>query len=174
MAWIVNCLPHLQVLKDGIMTTETKQPEIDKLARIFEMQADLNDYVFRKNGLTDTDGEPLTMASIFRDAGEGRLKVNELPNTWLSRYATAMKDELQELEDDLLWKWWSRDEIGLQNIRVELIDILHFLVSAMICAGLTADKLFDVYSQKHAVNLKRQDDGYSRATKTEDDNRGIS
>jgi dimeric dUTPase (all-alpha-NTP-PPase superfamily) len=155
------------------MTTETKQQEIDKLARIFEMQTELNDYVFRKNRLTGADGELLTMAAIFRDAGAGRLKVNELPNTWLSRYATAMKEELKELDEDLLWKWWSRDEVDLQNIRVELIDILHFLVSAMICAGLTADKVFDVYAQKHAVNLKRQDDGYSRATKTEDDNRGI-
>jgi hypothetical protein len=155
------------------MTTDTKQPEIDKLVRIFEMQTELNDYVFRKNGISDTDGEPLSMATIFRDVGKGRLRVNELPNTWLSRYATAMKEELKELDEDLLWKWWSRDEIDLQNIRVELIDILHFLVSAMICAGLTADKVFDVYAQKHAVNLKRQDDGYSRATKTEDDNRGI-
>jgi len=156
------------------MTTDAIQPEIDRLARIFEMQTELNDYVFRKNGLTGIDGEPLTMATIFRDAAKGGLRVNELPNTWLTRYATAMKEELKELDEDLLWKWWSRDEIDLQNIRVELIDILHFLVSAMICAGLTVDKVFDVYAQKHSVNLKRQDDGYSRATKTEDDNRGIS
>ena len=42
-----------------------------------------------------------------------------------------------------------------------------------VCAGLTADRVFDVYSQKHAVNLQRQDNGYSRKTKSEDDNRGI-
>jgi dimeric dUTPase (all-alpha-NTP-PPase superfamily) len=155
------------------MTAKKSQTKNDMLARIFEMQTDLNDYVFRKNGLTGNDGEVLTMAAIFRDVQAGRLQVNDLPNTWLCRYSRAMKEELKELDEDLLWKWWSGDEVDLQNIRVELIDILHFLVSAMICAGLTADKVFDVYSQKHAVNVQRQDNGYSRKTKSEDDNRGI-
>jgi dimeric dUTPase (all-alpha-NTP-PPase superfamily) len=84
-----------------------------------------------------------------------------------------MREELNELDDDLLWKWWSKDRIDIQNIRVELIDILHFLISAMICAGLTADKVFDVYQQKHSINLDRQDSGYSKDSKSEDDNRTI-
>jgi predicted HAD superfamily Cof-like phosphohydrolase len=62
----------------------------------------------------------------------------------------------------------------MQNIKVELIDILHFLVSAMMCAGLDADKVYDIYKQKHAVNLKRQDSDYKIATKTEEDNKTIS
>ena len=99
--------------------------------------------------------------------------VNNLPKEWLCKYAKAMEEELGELREDLRWKWWSKDQIDLQNIRVELVDILHFLVSAMICAGLTSEKLYDIYKQKHAVNVARQDTGYSQATKTEDDNRGI-
>ena len=79
-----------------------------------------------------------------------------------------------ELNQDLLWKWWSKDKIDLQNIRVELIDILHFLISAMLSAGLSAEKVFDIYRQKHAVNFARQDAGYSGDTKTEEDNRGIT
>ena len=43
----------------------------------------------------------------------------------------------------------------------------------MICAGLTPQKVFDVYQQKHAVNINRQDTGYSKNTKTEDDNKNI-
>ena len=50
----------------------------------------------------------------------------------------------------------------MQNIRVELIDILHFLVSAMMCAGLSAEKVFDIYRQKHAINIKRQDTEYNK------------
>jgi len=84
-----------------------------------------------------------------------------------------MREEINELDADLLWKWWSKDEIDMQNIRVELIDILHFLVSAMICAGLTPEKVFDVYRQKHAVNLNRQDSNYNKNQKTEDDNKNI-
>lgn len=147
--------------------------KMDMLEHIFSLQTELNDYVFRNNKLMDAAGNDLTMASITQAVNEGRLLVNELPNTWITRYSRAMREELQELDADLLWKWWSRDDIDIQNIRVELIDILHFLVSAMICAGLTPAKVYDIYRQKHAVNLKRQDDGYSRATKDEKDNRDI-
>lgn len=155
------------------MTTEQTDTATDMLARVFRMQAELNDRVFAKNDLRDNQGQALSMEKIFAEVEAGKLGVNDLPNTWLAAYSRAMREELQELDDDLLWKWWSRDEIDLQNIRVELIDILHFLVSAMICAGLTPEKVFDVYSQKHAVNLQRQDKGYSRGTKTEEDNKGI-
>ena len=143
------------------------------LSEIFVMQADLNDYVFKKNGIVDNQGETLTMAAIFNAANDKQLKVNELPNRWLGNYSMAMREEINELDADLLWKWWSRDEIDLQNIRVELIDILHFLVSAMICAGLTAEKVFDVYQQKHSVNLDRQNSGYNMKSKTENDNQNI-
>ena len=145
----------------------------DMLQRIFAMQTELNDYVFSKNRLMDNHGEALTMAAIFSAVEADALKVNDLPNHWLANYARAMREELHELDADLLWKWWSKDDIDLQNIRVELIDILHFLVSAMICSGLTADKVFDIYRQKHAVNLNRQNSGYSKSTKTEDDNLDI-
>ena len=146
----------------------------DMLKTIFSMQSDLNDYVFRKNHINDSDGNLLSMQSIFDAVENNRLKVNHLPNQWLANYSKAMKEELSELDDELLWKWWSKDEIDLQNIHVELIDILHFLVSAMICAGLTPDKVFDIYQQKHQVNLQRQDNNYNKADKTEDDNKNIS
>ena len=146
---------------------------IDMLKRIFSMQAELNDYVFRKNGLKDGAGAALSMTAIEAAANSGALMVNDLPNQWLSHYAKAMEEELKELNEDLLWKWWSKDKIDMQNIRVELIDILHFLVSAMICSGLTAEKVYEIYRQKHAVNVKRQDSGYSKATKDETDNREI-
>jgi dimeric dUTPase (all-alpha-NTP-PPase superfamily) len=145
----------------------------DMLGKIFKMQTELNDYVFRKNSLVDNNGNPLAMTAIFNEVNNNQLKVNELPNQWLTNYSKAMREEINELDADLLWKWWSKDEIDLQNIRVELIDILHFLVSAMICAGLTPDKVFDVYKQKHSVNLNRQDNDYNLKSKTEHDNQNI-
>ena len=154
------------------MTTETPTAD-DMLQRIFSMQSELNDYVFKKNNLRDASGNLLTMDTIFAEVGRGALKVNDLPNTWLSNYSRAMREEIQELDEELLWKWWSKDEIDLQNIRVELIDILHFLVSALICSGLTPEQVYDIYCQKHAVNLSRQDSGYNKAMKTEQDNRNI-
>jgi len=143
------------------------------LDKIFEMQTELNDYVFAKNQLKDKAGQDLSMQLIMSAVEENKVKVNDIPNEWLANYSKAMKEELIELDEELLWKWWSKDEIDMQNIRVELIDILHFLVSAMMCAGLSAEKVFDIYQQKHAVNLQRQDSGYKKATKTEDDNKTI-
>ena len=143
------------------------------LEDIFKMQLELNDYVFKKNNLKDKSGNDLNMQSIIVSAEKEEMMVNDLPNEWLVNYSKAIKEELLELDDELLWKWWSKDKIDMQNIRVELIDILHFLVSAMMCAGLNAEKVFDIYRQKHAINIKRQDTEYSKKIKTEDDNKEI-
>ena len=143
------------------------------LEDIFKMQLELNDYVFKKNNLKDKSGNDLNMQSIIVSAEKEEMMVNDLPNEWLVNYSKAIKEELLELDDELLWKWWSKDEIDMQNIRVELIDILHFLVSAMMCAGLSAEKVFDIYRQKHAINIKRQDTEYNKKIKTEDDNKEI-
>jgi dimeric dUTPase (all-alpha-NTP-PPase superfamily) len=155
------------------MTASSTENSIDMLQKIFEMQTDLNNYVFSKNNLRDQTGKALDMEAIFSAVNNDQLKVNDLPNTWLTKYSKAMSEELIELDEELLWKWWSKDEIDIQNIRVELIDVLHFLVSSMICAGLTPDKVFDIYCKKHSVNLNRQDTNYSKSTKTESDNKGI-
>ena len=147
--------------------------ELTMLEDIFKMQLELNDYVFKKNNLKDKSGNDLNMQSIIVSAEKGEMMVNDLPNEWLVNYSKAIKEELLELDDELLWKWWSKDKIDMQNIRVELIDILHFLVSAMMCAGLSAEKVFDIYRQKHAINIKRQDTEYNKKIKSEDDNKEI-
>jgi len=146
----------------------------DMLAAIFSMQSDLNDRIFESNEIRDQEGMPLRMSTIIEQVRAGKLMVNDLPNQWLSRYSVAMRGELDELREDLRWKWWSKDAIDLQNIRVELIDILHFLVSAMLAAGLTPERVFEIYRQKHSVNIARQDAGYSEAGKSEADNRSIT
>ena len=143
------------------------------LEDIFRMQLELNDYVFKKNNLKNKSGDVLNMQAIITAVKNEDMMVNDLPNKWLVNYSKAIKEELSELDEELLWKWWSKDEIDMQNIRVELIDILHFLISAMMCAGLSAEKVFDIYQQKHAVNIKRQDMDYNKTIKTEDDNKDI-
>ena len=143
------------------------------LEDIFRMQLELNDYVFKKNNLKNKSGDVLNMQAIITAVKNEDMMVNDLPNKWVVNYSQAIKEELSELDEELLWKWWSKDEIDMQNIRVELIDILHFLISAMMCAGLTAEKVFDIYQQKHAVNIKRQDMDYNKKIKTEDDNKEI-
>ena len=61
----------------------------------------------------------------------------------------------------------------LQNARVEVIDMLFFWMSLAQCVGLDADDVVRLYEQKLKVNHNRQDQDYSMAVKTEDDNKNI-
>ncbi len=51
--------------------------------------------------------------------------------------------------------------------------MMHFLTSLALSAGLTADDFHRIYTEKHKINHKRQDEGYSKDSKNEDDNRNI-
>lgn len=61
-----------------------------------------------------------------------------------------------------------------QNVRLEIVDILHFLVSMALASGMTAEDLYRMYVQKNKVNHNRIESGYSTIGKTEDDNRSIT
>jgi len=147
----------------------------DKLEEIFRMQAILNDYVFAKKDIRDREGKTLTMQTLFEQgSGAAPLGPNTEVNLWLGNYLTALEDESRELREELLWKWWSKDTLDMQNIRVEIVDQLHFWISLALSAGMDANKVFDIYLQKNRINLERQDSGYSKTTKSESDNKSIA
>jgi dimeric dUTPase (all-alpha-NTP-PPase superfamily) len=130
----------------------------DMLEEIFAMQRELNRYTLAQNDQADYEAIPGDRA---------------LQNTWVRNYALAMNQEIAELVDSTNWKWW-RTKVDLfdeQNLRVELVDILHFWVSACQVMGLSAADVHRMYLQKNAVNRRRQDGGYIE--KDEADNRGI-
>ena len=91
---------------------------------------------------------------------------------WLLNYCRAMSQEIAELTDSVPWKWWAKYQtFDRQNARVEVVDLLHFLISAAQVLELSADEVFQTYTKKHQVNLDRQSSGYT--TKDESDNRQI-
>ncbi|MGZ4863145.1 MAG: dUTPase [Halobacteriota archaeon] len=60
-------------------------------------------------------------------------------------------------------KWWKQQiltEEKWRNVHEELIDCLHFLVSAMISAGLTPQTVLEAYEKKNLENRKRQTENY--------------
>ena len=148
-------------------------PDTDKLRDIFSLQSELNDAIFKRQDIHGPDGQVLTMAAIQAALERQALGPNGLPNLWLRNYLRALQSESAELEQDLLWKWWSKDQIDLQNIRVEIVDLMHFLTSLALAAGLTADEFHRLYTAKHRVNQQRQEKGYSRENKDEADNKAI-
>ncbi|MCL1957575.1 MAG: dUTPase [Fibromonadales bacterium] len=146
----------------------------DKFEELFRLQEVLNNFVFTKQDLRDKNGKVLTMAALREQAmGAEPLGPNTEVNEWLRKYLEALTDESKELGEELLWKWWSKDKLDMQNIRVEIVDQLHFWLSLAITAGMDAEKVFDIYVQKNKVNIERQNAGYSKDTKNEADNRGI-
>ena len=147
---------------------------MDLLKKMFRMQQDFNDYCFEKNGITDNEGNILNMGRIICDAKQAKHGYNSLSNKWLGNYLTALNDESRELKDELLWKWWSKDNLDMQNIRVEIVDQLHFWMSLAMSAGLDAEDVYLLYEQKNKINLQRQNNEYSKKNKDESDNRGIN
>lgn len=119
--------------------------------QIFEMQKSLNKIIG-----VDTD-------DISKDP--------KRQAEWIQNYCRALGQETAELLDSTPWKWWAKYQtMDVQNAKVEVIDLLHFVISAAQVLGLTAEDVFSVYQQKHQVNLNRQKSGYK--TK-EEDNKNI-
>ncbi|HTH47688.1 MAG TPA: dUTPase [Candidatus Limnocylindria bacterium] len=91
---------------------------------------------------------------------------------WILNYTRAMTQEMAELTDSVPWKWWAKyQKFDEQNARVEVVDLLHFLISMAQVLGMSADDIFAAYVKKNEVNLKRQDSGY--VAKDHDDSKHI-
>ena len=123
---------------------------MDKLDKIFEMQEKLN----------------CRIGINLDDLGDDE-KIK-----WILNYSRALQQEVSELIDSVPWKWWAKyQKFDKQNARVEVVDIMHFLVSIAQVLGMSADDIFDAYCKKNAINHERQDSGY--VTKNKDDSRSI-
>ncbi|MFT5240317.1 MAG: dimeric dUTPase (all-alpha-NTP-PPase superfamily) [Candidatus Promineifilaceae bacterium] len=91
---------------------------------------------------------------------------------WVLNYCRAMSQELAELTDSVPWKWWAKYQtFDKQNARVEIVDMLHFLVSLAQVMGMSAEDVHELYMKKHDVNVQRQDSGYT--VKDESDNKAL-
>ncbi len=91
---------------------------------------------------------------------------------WVLNYCRAMSQEIAELTDSVPWKWWAKYQtFDQQNCCVEVVDMLHFLISLAQVLGMSADDVFNAYVKKNEVNFQRQESGY--AVKDEEDSRHI-
>lgn len=124
--------------------------------------------------------KPDQLRELFRlqQALNERIGVNTAGMTdaekaqWLLNYCRAMTQEIAELTDSVPWKWWAKyQQFDEQNARVEVVDLLHFLISAAQVLGMSADDVFNAYVKKNQVNVQRQDSGYTR--KDEQDSKHI-
>jgi len=76
---------------------------------------------------------------------------------WIQRETLAMLSELAELIDEVNFKWWkNKKPVNVDNVKNELVDILHFFVSMCIKTGMDADELLNRYLEKNKENFNRQ------------------
>lgn len=129
------------------------------------MQVQLNDYVFEKQGITGTGTgkKLLSMLDLGRavaaSSGEN-IGVNSDTAKWLRNYLQAMRLEVDEVLAEIPFKWWSKSKLDIPHIQEEIVDCFHFLISATITAGMGPEDLVRAYTEKHAKNITRQDQGY--------------
>jgi dimeric dUTPase (all-alpha-NTP-PPase superfamily) len=122
----------------------------DKLDEIFRLQDQLNQRI-GMNAAALTDEERVQ---------------------WVLNYTRAMTQEIAELVDSVPWKWWAKYQtFDVQNARVEVVDLFHFLISIAQVLGMSPDDVYQAYVKKNQVNHQRQDSGYT--VKNEADSKHI-
>lgn len=108
--------------------------ENDKLETIFKMQKLFDDDVVNNRNLTEIT-----------------------PDVWIQKEVLAMISELAELLDEVNFKWWKNPkEVNYENVKGELIDILHFFTSMCLKVGMSAEDVYSRYLAKNKENFDRQ------------------
>ena len=114
------------------------------LKDIFEKQIELNQRINPK---------------LYED-----IKDPEVRRKWFLNFELALRQESCEAIDSLSWKWWKKTDDDWDNIKIELVDMLHFWVSMCTVAGLDSKEVVDLYFKKNQLNHDRQDQGYKEGT----------
>jgi len=81
----------------------------------------------------------------------------------LQEFLACISSECEEIREWTHWKSWKKykDPIDLDEIRLEFIDILHFVLEAMIYLGMKPEDVYRYYVSKMRENQDRQKRGYS-------------
>ena len=114
------------------------------------------------------------------------LTLGEIKDFWLWN-TRAIDDEISEAYDALggvsnngetsignaVWKPWKSNHKkaytmkisdlspeDVKELKMELVDIQHFLFNMMISVGMTAEELYNFYISKNKENIRRQENNY--------------
>ena len=120
----------------------------DRLDAIFEMQRRLQEEMARHGRLVATELHHLDVAAATSQTKE---------------WVLAIVAELGEILEWTNWKPWktrAEDLPNIEELRIELIDVLHFILNLFIVWGVTPDLLMELFERKHRDNVLRQTKGY--------------
>jgi dimeric dUTPase (all-alpha-NTP-PPase superfamily) len=131
---------------------------MDKLDTIFDEQLKLNLKVNPE------------FLNLVKDTGQ-------VKKDWIDKVSVAMIAEIAEiLQTFNNFKWWkNKEEVTeekLKNLRVEVIDVFHFLILMAQLLGMDGQDFYNLYLAKKELNHKRQDNGYKEGTYQKVDENG--
>lgn len=116
------------------MDNERKWEDMDKLDKIFYMQKSFQEELIKNRHL-----EHITMEE------------------WLQKQTLAIVAELAEVLDESNYRWWkTKKPLNEAQIKEEIIDVLHFVLSMCVAAGMDSDEIYSVYMAKNKENFDRQ------------------
>lgn len=79
------------------------------------------------------------------------------PEEWIQKQTLAMLSELAELIAEVNFKWWKNPkEVNTDNVKEEIVDILHFFTGMCNRMGMGSQELYERYLAKNEENFKRQ------------------
>lgn len=77
---------------------------------------------------------------------------------WIVRHIDAMINELEELRNEVNWKWWKAPmKVDKAKVNGEIIDLWFFLTEMSIVAGITPKDITKLYDEKYQENIRRQE-----------------
>lgn len=80
---------------------------------------------------------------------------------FINTMTLALVDELFEALRETPWKPWKKQQTFSQdNFKKELIDAWHFLINLSLASGMSAEDVFQRFTEKNKINVERKERGY--------------
>lgn len=73
------------------------------------------------------------------------------------KWFRAIWTECAELIDYTNWKWWRKQDVSVDDIKIEVVDIYHFMMSNMLVKNDIEDCVRNVYEQFN-IDLNEEQD----------------
>jgi len=137
------------------MSDKKSMKEVEKYRRTMIING-INDLKVEK--LEEIMAKQKQFGSKFCKFGKLTLQEKE---KWTKEFILCCMDELSEVLNQVSWKHWKKPiAVDSVEVKYELVDLLHFLISLMLVWEMDADEVYTMYLAKNKENHERQNRGY--------------
>ena len=132
--------------------------ENDLLTIIFNKQRELQEKCFP--GGVPRLGVPSKEKDLLTNLFRWQQYVNQQLLAIHEEAVEVMKETAYKSPDAAVYGYKKSQAVNLDNMKKELVDLLHFFINLCLAAEVTPVALAAAYLDKNAVNHARQDHGY--------------